>query len=66
MNDNAPTLGSIVTSDAEKKLLARKSKAFNIKVTVVYSPNKNWFTFSLICIFKNKISNFVLSYFAFY
>ncbi|GMR36098.1 hypothetical protein PMAYCL1PPCAC_06293, partial [Pristionchus mayeri] len=31
MNDTAPTLGSITTTDAEKKQLARKSKTFNIK-----------------------------------
>lgn len=32
MNDTAPTLGSITSTDAEKKQLARKSKAFNVKV----------------------------------
>ncbi|GMT13875.1 hypothetical protein PFISCL1PPCAC_5172 [Pristionchus fissidentatus] len=31
MNDTAPTLGSITSTDTEKKQLARKSKAFNIK-----------------------------------
>lgn len=31
MNDNQPTLGSLTTSDAEKKLLAKKSKSFNLK-----------------------------------
>ncbi|KAJ1355224.1 Ubiquitin-conjugating enzyme E2 J2 [Parelaphostrongylus tenuis] len=31
MNDSAPTLGSIKSSDAEKKVLARRSKAFNLR-----------------------------------
>ncbi|KAK6732573.1 hypothetical protein RB195_016754 [Necator americanus] len=31
MNDTAPTLGSITSSDAEKRILARRSKAFNLK-----------------------------------
>ncbi|WKX95834.1 hypothetical protein Q1695_012351 [Nippostrongylus brasiliensis] len=31
MNDTAPTLGSITSSDAEKKILAKRSKAFNLK-----------------------------------
>lgn len=31
MNDTAPTLGSISSSDAEKKLLAKRSKAFNLR-----------------------------------
>ncbi|VDO60646.1 unnamed protein product [Heligmosomoides polygyrus] len=36
MNDSAPTLGSITSSDAEKKVLARRSKAFNLKVTAKF------------------------------
>lgn len=32
MNDTAPTLGSITSSDAEKRILARKSREFNLKV----------------------------------
>ncbi|KAM3718940.1 Ubiquitin-conjugating enzyme E2 [Dirofilaria immitis] len=31
MNDTAPTLGSIASSDAEKRILARKSREFNLK-----------------------------------
>ncbi|CAI2347048.1 unnamed protein product [Caenorhabditis sp. 36 PRJEB53466] len=31
MNDNQPTLGSLVTTESERRLLARKSKAFNLK-----------------------------------
>ncbi|CAJ0587152.1 unnamed protein product, partial [Mesorhabditis spiculigera] len=31
MNETAPTLGSIITSDAEKRLLAKRSKSFNLK-----------------------------------
>uniref|UniRef100_A0A915PZ10 Ubiquitin-conjugating enzyme E2 J2 n=1 Tax=Setaria digitata TaxID=48799 RepID=A0A915PZ10_9BILA len=31
MNDTAPTLGSITSSDAEKRVLARKSREFNLK-----------------------------------
>ncbi|CAJ0931905.1 unnamed protein product, partial [Mesorhabditis belari] len=31
MNEAAPTLGSLNTSDAEKRLLAKKSKAFNLQ-----------------------------------
>ncbi|VDN82273.1 unnamed protein product [Brugia pahangi] len=31
MNDTAPTLGSITSSDAEKRILARKSREFNLK-----------------------------------
>lgn len=31
MNDNQPTLGSMVTSESERKLLAKKSKAYNVK-----------------------------------
>lgn len=37
MNDSAPTLGSITSSDAEKKILARRSKAFNLKDKVFCS-----------------------------
>ncbi|KJH51423.1 ubiquitin--protein ligase [Dictyocaulus viviparus] len=37
MNDSAPTLGSITSSDAEKKVLARRSKAFNLKDRVFCS-----------------------------
>lgn len=37
MNDTAPTLGSITSSDAEKKVLARRSKAFNLKDRVFCS-----------------------------
>lgn len=32
MNDTAPTLGSITSSDSEKRALARKSREFNLKV----------------------------------
>ncbi|CAB3404535.1 unnamed protein product [Caenorhabditis bovis] len=31
MNDNQPTLGSLSTSDEERRLLARRSHAFNVK-----------------------------------
>ncbi|EGT41329.1 CBN-UBC-26 protein [Caenorhabditis brenneri] len=31
MNDNQPTLGSLVTSESERRLLAKKSKQFNLK-----------------------------------
>ncbi|VDN06592.1 unnamed protein product [Thelazia callipaeda] len=31
MNDTAPTLGSVTSSDAEKRSLARKSREFNLK-----------------------------------
>ncbi|CAP36830.3 Protein CBR-SQV-2 [Caenorhabditis briggsae] len=31
MNDNQPTLGSLNSSESERRLLAKKSKAFNIK-----------------------------------
>lgn len=31
MNDNQPTLGSLVSSESERKLLARKSRQFNLK-----------------------------------
>uniref|UniRef100_A0A8R1HME2 Ubiquitin-conjugating enzyme E2 J2 n=1 Tax=Caenorhabditis japonica TaxID=281687 RepID=A0A8R1HME2_CAEJA len=31
MNDTQPTLGSIASSDSERRLLARKSKQFNLK-----------------------------------
>lgn len=31
MNESTPTLGSITTSDAEKRILARKSRDFNLK-----------------------------------
>ena len=31
MNDNQPTLGSVVTSESERRLLAKKSKQFNMK-----------------------------------
>uniref|UniRef100_A0A1I7X9A1 UBIQUITIN_CONJUGAT_2 domain-containing protein n=1 Tax=Heterorhabditis bacteriophora TaxID=37862 RepID=A0A1I7X9A1_HETBA len=34
MNDTSPTLGSITSSDAEKKILARRSKAFNLRVYI--------------------------------
>uniref|UniRef100_A0A914E8Q9 Ubiquitin-conjugating enzyme E2 J2 n=1 Tax=Acrobeloides nanus TaxID=290746 RepID=A0A914E8Q9_9BILA len=31
MNETTPTLGSLTTSDAEKRVLARKSREFNLK-----------------------------------
>ncbi|KAF7639268.1 UBIQUITIN_CONJUGAT_2 domain-containing protein [Meloidogyne graminicola] len=31
MNENSPTLGSLITSDFEKRILARRSREFNIK-----------------------------------
>ncbi|VDN34450.1 unnamed protein product [Gongylonema pulchrum] len=31
MNDTAPTLGSITSSDAEKRIFARKSREYNLK-----------------------------------
>lgn len=54
MNDTAPTLGSINSSDAEKRILARKSKEFNLKVLFIFNGFDVYIFFgNYIFLFKN-------------